>query len=139
MQLGNIFSAINALQCKIIHTYMVLKGSDMTSISYEVSISIVGARSNIDIMEYIMFKRFFSDSTRCNLLRSINHVDNILMMHLLTFSYNFHVIMHDHNKHTCKVTRIQISSTGLFYDYFIDCCVAKIGSDLWKMWKKISW
>ena len=40
--------------------------------------------------------------------------------------------MHDHNKHNCKVIRIQISFTGLFDDYSRDCCVAKIESDLWK-------
>ena len=63
---------------------MVFLGSDITLRIIEL-ICVIGASSNIDIMEYIMFKRFFSDLTRCNLLRSINHVDNILMMHLDIF------------------------------------------------------
>ena len=58
---------------------MVFLGSDLTAIR------ILGASSNTEIMEYLMFERFFSDSTRCNLLRSINHVDNILMMYLDIF------------------------------------------------------
>ena len=35
--------------------------------------------------------------------------------------------MHDHNKHTCKVIRIQISFTGLFHDYLEIAALQKLG------------